>query len=235
MPAKLATAAFLALGLIAAGAGPVPRKGEPKKPADPLPALKKLKEAEAAYRTARREAAMELEEAIRKADEEVARLGKALSAVPGRDRDARRKASDAMRQAMEEANALRVERTRLEMPRLGPANPPLPPQELRLHVRLERPGEALSRHLGLATGKGLLVAGVEKDGPAAKAGVQPFDLLVELDGKQVPTDLGGLRKLLAGIKPDAAVSAVVLRQGKREEIKAWILPEAKPEWPERRR
>jgi serine protease Do len=70
------------------------------------------------------------------------------------------------------------------------------------------------------------VASVEKDGPAAKAGLQPHDLVMELAGKPVPSDTPALRKLLASIAPDATVSAVVIRRGKREEIRAWVLPAA---------
>jgi hypothetical protein len=63
--------------------------------------------------------------------------------------------------------------------------------------------------------------------PADKAGLKAHDILLELNGKPVPASPEEVAKLVAGIKADTPVDAVVLRKGKRETIKGLSLPEAK--------
>ncbi len=92
---------------------------------------------------------------------------------------------------------------------------------------MEVPGATLAEQMDLPKGQGLVVRDVPADSAAAKAGLKPHDILLELDGKPVPDRVEGLTKLMADIKPDTAVEAVVLRKGKKETIKELKLPEAK--------
>jgi membrane-associated protease RseP (regulator of RpoE activity) len=101
-------------------------------------------------------------------------------------------------------------------------------REGRLGVMLDRPDSTLAEQLDLPKGQGLIVTQVAADSAAAKAGIKSHDILLELNGKTVPNDTRELMKILADIKPDKPVDAVVLRKGKKETIKGLSLPEAKP-------
>src|SRR5438477_368049 len=81
-----------------------------------------------------------------------------------------------------------------------------------------KPGAALADQLNLPAGKGLIIVSVKADSPAAKAGLKVNDVLLEVNGQPVPSDAGALARTLDGIK-GGAVSAVVLRKGKRETIR----------------
>src|SRR5206468_613585 len=103
--------------------------------------------------------------------------------------------------------------------------------EGRLGVVADKPGATLAEQLDLPQGQGLVVEEVQPNSAAAKAGLKPHDILLELNGKAVPDDVSGLEKQLDEIKADKPVDAVVLRKGKRETIKGLTLPEARVEGP----
>jgi len=63
--------------------------------------------------------------------------------------------------------------------------------------------------------------------PAAKAGLKPHDILLEVNGKPVPSKREEFDKLLASIEPNKKVEVVVLRKGKKETVKDLTLPVAK--------
>jgi membrane-associated protease RseP (regulator of RpoE activity) len=91
-------------------------------------------------------------------------------------------------------------------------------------MTLKKTPSVLQEQLGLAKDKGLVVSGVDADSAAQKAGLKTNDVLLKIDGKDVPNDLQGLTKLAKDWKADAAVDAVVLRKGKEETLKAVKLP-----------
>jgi beta-lactamase regulating signal transducer with metallopeptidase domain len=99
----------------------------------------------------------------------------------------------------------------------------------RLGARVEPPSSTLAEQLDLPKGRGLVLREVVPDSAAEKAGLKAHDILLELDGKEVPNQVEGLTDLMKDIKPDTAVDAVVLRKGKKEKIKGLKLPEAKAE------
>jgi beta-lactamase regulating signal transducer with metallopeptidase domain len=101
-------------------------------------------------------------------------------------------------------------------------------REGRLGVMVDKPSSTLAEQLDLPKGQGLVVTQVNADSAAAKAGIKSHDILLELNGKSVPNETHELMKILADIKPDKPVDAVVLRKGKKETIKGLTLPEAKP-------
>lgn len=96
--------------------------------------------------------------------------------------------------------------------------------ENRLGVRLEKPGAALIAQLSLPEGKGLVIEKVRDESAAAKAGLKTSDILLELDGKAVSSDLGEFVKALNTIKAGTPVDAVVLRKGMKTSIKGITLP-----------
>lgn len=113
-------------------------------------------------------------------------------------------------------------------------NPDLPPnQRPRLGVRMERVPEALADQLGLEAGRGILITDVLPDTPADKAGFKPHDIVLEFAGKPVSDNPEAFARLVQETKAGEKVTAVVLRKGKRVELKDITLPETKRD--ERRR
>jgi membrane-associated protease RseP (regulator of RpoE activity) len=98
--------------------------------------------------------------------------------------------------------------------------------EGRLGVAASPPSATLADQLDLPRGQGLVLEEVEPGSAAAKAGLKPHDILLELNGKTVPDDIAELSRQLQDIKAGTAVDAVVLRKGKLETIKGLKLPEA---------
>lgn len=97
----------------------------------------------------------------------------------------------------------------------------------RMGARVETPNATLVDQLGLPAKQGIVLYEVRPDSAAAKAGLRSHDILLELNGKKVPSDLDDFQKLLKDVKPDVAVEAVVLRKGKKETVQGLKLPEAK--------
>ncbi len=96
-------------------------------------------------------------------------------------------------------------------------------------VTLQRPTPVLVDQLKLPAGQGLVVADVLPDSPSAKAGILKNDILLEVDGKAVASDLAAFNKEAREIKANAEVNVSVLRRGQKETIKGLKLPEAKAE------
>ncbi len=94
----------------------------------------------------------------------------------------------------------------------------------RLGAALEIPAPILVDQLDLPRGQGLVISAVNADSAAAKAGIKANDILLELNGKAVPSEASEFAKLLEGIKAKTPVGAVVLRKGKKETIKELTLP-----------
>ena len=111
---------------------------------------------------------------------------------------------------------------------MGGAFPGFNPHDVRLGVRLLKPSDTLAEQLDLPKGQGLVIDQVLPETPAAKAGLKPHDILLEVGGKVVPDNPADFAKKVVGeIKADAKVDLVVLRKGKKETIKDVALPEAK--------
>lgn len=107
-------------------------------------------------------------------------------------------------------------------------------EEARLGVRLNRPSDILAAQLGLPKGKGLVLEQVRPDSAAARAGLKSNDILVQLDGKPVPSEPREFARLLEAIPPNSPVDVVVKRGGKDETIKGLSLPETpRPSFPVR--
>lgn len=66
-------------------------------------------------------------------------------------------------------------------------------------------------------GNGILVNSVESAGPAAKAGLQPGDVITHIDGRNFRT-VEELRTYIARAKPDSKLTMTVYRDGKTEQL-----------------
>ena len=90
-----------------------------------------------------------------------------------------------------------------------------------LGVSIQDLDEDLSRSFGLKSTRGALVGGVLADGPAAKAGLKPGDVLLKLDSKVV-RDANHLRHLVAVIRPKSKVRVDVFRKKKLVQVEVTI-------------
>lgn len=82
-----------------------------------------------------------------------------------------------------------------------------------LGVRIQVVTPEISESLGLGKPHGALVSSITPDGPAAKAKVQPGDVIVTFDGKDV-TDMHRLPRIVADTEVDKTVEMQVIRKGK---------------------
>ncbi|HMM47888.1 MAG TPA: DegQ family serine endoprotease [Thiobacillaceae bacterium] len=76
----------------------------------------------------------------------------------------------------------------------------------------------LADSFGLDRPRGALVSQVQPDSPAAKAGLQPSDVILQFDRKPVENS-GDLPRMVGMAKPGTAIPLQVWRKGKMQEIR----------------
>jgi len=86
-----------------------------------------------------------------------------------------------------------------------------------LGIRFQPLTADLAKSFGLDTDKGALIASVEKDAPAEKAGLKAGDIILEYDGKPI-TEGNELPRYVAVTPIDKKVKLVIFRDGKRQEV-----------------
>lgn len=79
-------------------------------------------------------------------------------------------------------------------------------------VRLQAITDELATDLGIGKARGALVAGLSKDGPAAKAGLKTGDVIVRFNGRDV-AEMRELPTIVAGTPHGSSVPLTVLRSG----------------------
>ena len=89
----------------------------------------------------------------------------------------------------------------------------------RLGVTIQEVNQALADTFGLKTPGGALVSSVLKDSPAAKAGVQPGDVITKFEGKEISRS-SDLPPMVAQLRPGSKVTLEVWREGKAKELTA---------------
>lgn len=82
----------------------------------------------------------------------------------------------------------------------------------RLGVALQEVSQALARSFGLPKPDGALISVVEPDGPGAQAGLQPGDVVLAVNGREVG-DTADLLTTVAKIKPGQTADLLVWRSG----------------------
>jgi len=90
-----------------------------------------------------------------------------------------------------------------------------------LGVSTEETSDALAAQLGLQPGDGLLVAFVQPDSPAARAGLQKNDVLVEM-GDQLLVHPSQFRKLVRRQKEGDKINLTLFRSGKKQSVSATL-------------
>jgi len=86
-----------------------------------------------------------------------------------------------------------------------------------LGVRFQPLTADLAKSFGLESEKGALIANVEKDSPAEKAGLKAGDVILEYDGKPV-SEGNELPRYVAATPIDTKVPVVVFRDGRKQEF-----------------
>ncbi|RQO34701.1 2-alkenal reductase [Herminiimonas sp. KBW02] len=75
----------------------------------------------------------------------------------------------------------------------------------------------LAESFGLKKSTGAIIAGVLKGGPADKAGMQPGDILVSVEGKNI-TDMADMLNQIAQLSPGTKAKVVVLRRNQETNL-----------------
>src|SRR5439155_19861348 len=91
----------------------------------------------------------------------------------------------------------------------------------RLGVAVQEVNQALAQNFGLKSPGGALVASVEKGSPGAKAGLEPGDVIVKLDGKEISRS-SDLPPMISSLKPGTKVTLEVWRNGATKELTATV-------------
>lgn len=86
-----------------------------------------------------------------------------------------------------------------------------------LGVQIQPVTEEVAESLGLKADKGALVASIVPDSPAARAGLQAGDVILDLNGQRLD-EFRDLARRVAEIKAGTKVQIEVLRQGKRQTV-----------------
>ena len=84
-----------------------------------------------------------------------------------------------------------------------------------LGVRIQQVTDEIADSLNIKPARGALIAGVDDKGPAKPAGIEPGDVVVTFDGKDIK-DMRDLPKIVAETPVGKDVEVLIIRKGKEE-------------------
>ena len=87
----------------------------------------------------------------------------------------------------------------------------------RLGILIQEVNQALADSFGLDSPKGALVASVEPNSPASRAGIQPGDVIIKCSGHEIGRS-SELPPLVAGTAPGGDATVEIWRQGKAKQL-----------------
>lgn len=102
----------------------------------------------------------------------------------------------------------------------------------RIGVQIGQVPKDVAESIGLGQPRGALVNGVEPSSPAAKAGLEPGDIILKFDGRDVEKSTD-LPRIVGSTKPGNRSSVTVFRRGTQRELSITVA-ELEVEAPERR-
>jgi len=90
-----------------------------------------------------------------------------------------------------------------------------------LGVRIQQVTDEIAESLGIKPARGALVAGVDDKGPAKPAGIEPGDVVVKFDGKDVK-DPKDLSRVVADTAVGKEVDVIIIRKGEEQTKKVTL-------------
>jgi len=84
-----------------------------------------------------------------------------------------------------------------------------------LGVRIQQVTDEVAESLGIKPPRGVLVAGIDDKGPAKPAGIEPGDVIIKFDGKDIK-DIRDLPRVVADTPVGKDVEVLINRKGKEE-------------------
>src|SRR5438874_1951118 len=90
-----------------------------------------------------------------------------------------------------------------------------------LGVRIQQVTDEIAESLNIKPARGALVAGVDDKGPAKPAGIEPGDVVIKFDGKDVK-DPKDLSRVVADTTVGKEVDVVIIRKGNEETRKVTL-------------
>ncbi len=91
----------------------------------------------------------------------------------------------------------------------------------RIGVQIQTVSKEEAEAFGLGTPRGALVNGVERDGPAAKAGVEVGDIIIKADGKEVRSS-NELPRIISAVRPNTKINVTVWRKGAQKDLQITV-------------
>lgn len=103
-----------------------------------------------------------------------------------------------------------------------------------LGVSIGEGPELLARQLNLK-GRGIVILNVVEGSPADSAGIEAHDILLSINGQEIPGEIGGAVEAIKSHKPGESLNLSVLRDGQQKTINVTLgsrvdLKEKKIEW-----
>src|SRR5882762_7400789 len=84
-----------------------------------------------------------------------------------------------------------------------------------LGVRIQQVTDEIAESLNIKPARGALIAGIDEKGPAKPAGIEPGDVIVKFDGKDIK-EMRDLPKIVAETPVGKDVEVLIVRKGKEE-------------------
>jgi serine protease Do len=84
-----------------------------------------------------------------------------------------------------------------------------------LGVRIQQVTDEIADSLNVKPARGALIAGIDDKGPAKPAGIEPGDVVVKFDGKDIK-EMRDLPKIVAETAVGKDVEVIIIRKGKEE-------------------
>ena len=91
----------------------------------------------------------------------------------------------------------------------------------RLGITIQGLDQQLAESFGLKKPTGALISAVEKNGPAAKAGLEPGDVILKVDGKEI-SQSNELPGKVAELKPGSTTTLQIWRKGSARDVKVTV-------------
>jgi serine protease Do len=87
----------------------------------------------------------------------------------------------------------------------------------RIGVQIQEVTREVAESFGLKEPRGALVNSVERDGPSAKAGIEPGDIILKADGREVKQS-NDLPRIITAVQPGKKIGLTIWRKGAPRDV-----------------